>query len=459
MALAFELPARLDKRSRSRLEALASLPDVDPRTLTSVLNMLDPFKDGTITPVGFPDSRGVTSLVMVDTQETTIQQPAGLAAGATWDLHVGLMPYPIVPTSNGSVGSISSTGAVTSSAATTLAGPYFALTGATGASLNPLDVTAAGTTNAFSGSYGALAQSSMYRIVAQAIEVVNTSADLYRNGMAYGYRLPANKSRVGYSPPGASALLEPYVAGIDLTVKPPVRAQELVNAKNTFEGDGRDGLYVINLPSKFANDPPMQTATGVGWVKLPGSRSQSGTDFVYTLSCGSHMGWEQAGGFVTGISQNSSFLVRYRTYIEIFPSVVEGNGLIRLAYPPVPHHPLIEEIINRVISEMPAGCSYTENPLGEWFSKVLDAVSSYAPVLGNALGTVLPGAGFIGKGLGTVASMAKNLAFSEGAKKQALEASSSASKTVAKALQKPNRKNKKLNVAQQNIQPQQAKKR
>lgn len=373
-----------------------ALPDVDPKAVTSVLNLCNPFQDQPINPVGWPDSKAVPSLIMVDTQEATIKQPAGLAAGDTWDMHVGILPLAFQMSTAVSAGGTVLANGVFSAApvASQVYGPYVVFTGATGANLTFTPKQAAATA-AFEGSYGTLAQGSQFRVVAQAIEVVNTSADLYRNGMAYAYRT-SGESTPGYYLPTASPATS-AIGQVAVINRPPSSYNGILNIKTTYEGDGRDGLYIINTPSKFVN--PVKANFGATAV----FSNQSGSlqeDVTYTQGAGPLNDWNVIGGFISGISQNSSFVVRFRTVIEIFPGVSENNGLIRLASAPVPYSPLIEEILTRVLAEMPAGCAYTENPFGEWFSKVVDAVADYAPQIGGALGTVLPGVGLAGKVLG-----------------------------------------------------------
>lgn len=106
---------------------------------------------------------------------------------------------------------------------------------------------------------------------------------------------------------------------------------------------------------------------------------------------------------MTGLAQGSSVVVRFRTYLEIFPQWGEGNGFIRLASRTVPYSPIIDEILTRVLAEMPAGTAYTDNPLGEWFERMLSGVAEYAPQVGDALGMIFPPAKLIGNGLGGVA--------------------------------------------------------
>lgn len=398
MASLVEVPAQTPKRIRSALHALEDRADVDPRALRSVLNLVNPFPDSELLGVGWPDSRSVPSLAMVDTQEFSITQPAGLLAGQTWDCHATVLPFAADGLSGiCSTGTIDRFGIITGAVASTLNGPYVVVTGPTGNSLNPSGPSA-GATIAAAGNYFGLAAGSVFRVVAQGIEVVNTSAQLYKGGMAYGYRIGGDNSQ--YSIQRNPAPATNAYSSVRSMPRVPSLPSNVVNYKNTYEGMAEDGLYIVNTP---VDDKPLESfACGQGLMVFnnPGSMP---SPITLLEGCGPTVGWNIAGGFLTGLAQGSSLVVRFRTYLEIFPQWGENNGFIRLASRTVPYSPIIDEVLTRVLAEMPAGGAYTDNPLGEWFEKVLASVAEYAPQVGDALGMIFPAAKLIGGGLGMAA--------------------------------------------------------
>lgn len=46
------------------------------------------------------------------------------------------------------------------------------------------------------------------------------------------------------------------------------------------------------------------------------------------------------------------------------------------------------------------GVPVGQNPLGEWFNEVLDAVATWAPQVGKAVGNIIPGAAIVGNAIG-----------------------------------------------------------
>jgi hypothetical protein len=373
--------------------------------MQAVLNLLNPCPDGDIVPVGWPDSKAAPSVVLVDTQEVTVTAPTGLATGVTWDLHAGISPYSLNPAGTissfkGSIGAVSGPFDTT-----TFAGPYFALTGASGTAFAPNNTGSGGVTVAFASGYGDIAAPNMFRVVAQAMEVINTSAELYKGGMAYGYRTPTNPNPITFSAqvvPAPAATVWKHTCQTAMNL-PPRNASGVVNFKNVYEGEAKDGLYVINTPAKSTNEPPCGIGANVIMIESP---SESSSFAYWTDHAGPANNWNHCGGFMTGLAQGSSVVIRYRTYMEIFPTMAASQNastLVRLAGQTVPRSPIIDEILARVLCEMPAGTCYKDNPLGEWFSKILEAVASVAPIVGTALSPIFPAAGLIGNGVGAIA--------------------------------------------------------
>lgn len=401
------------------MHALEGRADIDPRALKAILNLVNPFPDTEVVGVGWPDSRSVPSLPMVDTQEFSITAPAGLLAGQTWDAHVCSLPYAADSLGGiGGSGAIDRFGVISAPVAAQVIGPYSVLTALSGTPMNPVN-PGAGVTTAASGSFYSVASGSQFRVVAQGIEVVNTSAALYRGGMAYAYRITGDHTEYSYDSRAAAAT--GTYTSMSSIPRPPNDPNSIVNYKNTYEGMAEDGLYIVNTP---VDKPVESMAFGhhMSFVSQPGSLN---SNIVWVQGCGPVTGWNVAGGFITGLAQGASLVVRFRTYIEIFPSWNDGNGFVRLANRTVPYSPIIDEIITRVLSEMPAGTAFTDNPLGEWFERLLEGVANFAPVVGDAVGMIFPPAKLIGRGIGIGAGAMAGINRKERSKNQNQQASSS----------------------------------
>jgi len=85
------------------------------------------------------------------------------------------------------------------------------------------------------------------------------------------------------------------------------------------------------------------------------------------------------------------------------PTLDEAD-LVVLAAPSPEMDTVALECYSQAMRTMPAGVPVSENPLGEWFSKVIDGIGSVGSSIAPLVGMAHPGAG---AALGAVSSMAK----------------------------------------------------
>ncbi len=112
--------------------------------------------------------------------------------------------------------------------------------------------------------------------------------------------------------------------------------------------------------------------------------------------------WDISGCVFTGHTLTQTFQVTVKYYFERLPTTTNPD-LIVLTKVPAPHDPVVLEIYSRAMWTLPIAVMVKENPLGEWFEDVLNAVSSVLPTIGTALSSFFPPAGVIGSGLGGIA--------------------------------------------------------
>ncbi len=373
--------------------------------MSSTMNLVNPFPDYVPKRTGWPDTKSSGSVVLVDLWEQVVKQPDGLSAGDTWDCHVSLLPQAYRSVTN--VLSMGTTYTI----------------GATGSALDSVNIQTyksglypdvlAGENIAHAYSYGNLTETHAFRIVAQGLEIVNTSAELYRGGTSCAYRYASpygSTSAFTVTSAGTAGSASGVVGLWDVGYRPPAAIADVTNFNNTFIGDAKDGLYVINTPLSHENDVLSIQGRGVAYSKQPGA---PGGTAVACANSGGSTRWCMAGGFMSGLAQNSSLLVKHRIYIEIFPVKWTGettvSPLLRLVNPVTPYSAAAMEMLASVLRDMPAGCPYTENPLGEWFASILDKISTWAPHVGSALSVINPAFGLIGDGVGVGAKGLRKL--------------------------------------------------
>lgn len=395
------------KHAKDSMRRLKDLAGVEEDALDSVLNLCNPFPDYAVKRLGWPSEKATGSVVIVDTYEKVITAPAGLVAGETWDLHAAMLPVPF--TSVFSAEKFVETSGLVSTNTAGLSDASASLVIKTSSSAiggdDPLDplkaAVAVGARQVY--SYGVHAEGSQHRVVAQGIELINTSAALYKGGAVYGYRIPADRTPIYWSHAVAAVPAGEYLGVSCMTGMPPRKPSDLVNYGNTFEGPAADGAYVINAPDDSRNEP---TGTLGGAVVFSDGPGWTDGNVVLTQGSGSLNGWCFSGVMATGLAQNSSFLIRFRTYLEVFPLPHDGNSLIRLTNPTIASNPVINETLSVILRDMPAGCPYTHNPLGEWFESIMESVEAIAPMVGGIFGPI---GGLVGSGVSHLAKGAKKM--------------------------------------------------
>jgi len=383
------------------MNRLKAVHGVHEKAMDATLNLVNPFPDYPVERVGWPDTKSGASVVLVDLWEQTVKQPPDLAAGDTWDCHVAMNPQCF--SGLGYSCGINNDGSFTEAPSFGNNDAVVVCTGVTGQILPAISwSTAQDAFMRFRYNYGPLAEGQPFRVVAQGLEIVNTSAALYKGGSSFAYRYSTPKGRWSRAVTPAANFSQNF----DVTGLTPQQPSQIVNFPNTYVGDAKDGLYVINTPVEIENPVLTHCGQGIYYAQTAGAKASSGV----AVRAGGHNGMCNAGGFLTGLAQGSSLLVKHRVYLEIFPGIFNTAGnpevaFSRLTNLSTPYSPMIMEVLSQVLREMPAGCPYTENPLGEWFASLLEKIEQFAPVVGSAIGTVFPAAGIIGQ----VASKAAKL--------------------------------------------------
>lgn len=439
--------------------------------------LLDAFHDTDINAQDFPT--GVNGKVIIEavTRQVTISKPPTLPAGASWDLHV---------TTNGFAGGTNNIAGFDPALGTSgvNCGAFMDIVGinatTVGQNFGPVGApvlmhrvssgtdTFTGVIN--TGDIGAIDVPPEYlkgpcRLVGIGVELVNTTAPLYKNGSVTVYRLPANYKEftaqvglvesagarvyVGAADVGASTA----AINVDTSMRivagayPPTKLGDAALAQNAAMWNASEGVYLQGLyeripdmepctpvlPAWFNDDADVGVATArvtTPWPTMnysPGAvqrRVAATSPSIGTSNLGAgivnNFQWDalapkliqvpiaRSGAYFAGLHESTTFTMRVRFYIARVPSINEGQ-LYVLARKAVPYDEEFWRLYTQACSALPPGCMFTENPLGEWFNKVLKIVRDYAPIAGHALGTVVPGAALVGKGVGMAAGAVKDM--------------------------------------------------
>lgn len=474
---------------------------------------LDPFHDLQLDNLkGYPDVNTEPTVIVKVRQAVEVSAPRGLPADTNWDCHVALSPIdwakPNSEVVNDDAGVISTgyncagnvlpqgtDGGVPGSVAP--AGSFSDITAVT-ARMDGLVINSvpAGLPNGGDFTYtpghcpnkasdGYAVQNivldnyldfdstdlGVYRIVYSGFEVVNTTAQIYKQGAvtAYEYGHSYETSQLA-GPEDNNASPSGYSVGSYATNtfrSPPNTISEAKIMPGSHTWPAQDGCYCT---AKFLGDNPFQAATMRNYT-IQQNLGKAGTDSGYGASgtAGTFISnglvgdyWDTAtpgssgvsgpsvgaykaarnaapathfsrmstaGAYFTGLSPQSTLFITWRVGLERLPAANKPTFLA-LAQPSATFDPNALLLYNLIANHLPPGCPQGWNDLGKWFTTIANVAKNVIPaafpmvstaqMILNGLGAVkqaqaLPG---VVQGVRDVAGMVRNNSIAGRARQQ-----------------------------------------
>jgi hypothetical protein len=402
-----------------------------------LINSLDPFHDVDVPAAGYPDIESAATVVQCVKYSTTISAPAGLTT-TNWDAHFAMLPN-LYPGTVGTAGGGANTGTTGAGGlghnysspgifvpANYLGGLVWGTNNVGGYTWDrQTSATTIATANNL--AIGNLTPYSLvsgkYRIVGMGFEVHNTTADIYKQGSVTVYRQPVTPTTAVI---GFSTGTQFYGDRMVNTVRqPPALLSDAMLLYGSKTWEAKDGVYVVSKMNNTSN--PLVTPNdlavayicpdrGVGHEQTTSGNSivlpdwsvastTANTSYYGSASNDNVSPYDISGAYFTGLSAASTLTVDVRWYIERCPTADEAQ-LVVLATPSPCYDPHAILIYSHAMCGLPPGVPVGENPLGEWFAKVLRGVASVAPAIGTALNVALPGANTVAE----IATKAANFA-------------------------------------------------
>lgn len=296
------------------------------------------------------------------------------------------------------------------------------------------------------------------RVVGSGFEVVNTTADLYRQGQCCVWRETATPvapfhSFVNMSGP-SDVTVKAVGASARLFPSPPRSFASAMLLPGTRQWKAADGCYVVAAHSSDYNPAtlPDYTITIVPTTEVDDSVyngvSGSWNNTVNTGSCmvTAHADNGQSGAgnvryarpahtypmhlngaIFTGVSEQTTLTLSWNLFLETFPTPADAEILV-LAKPSAQPDEMAMRLYAQVLTSMPVGVMASENPFGEWFAEVVSTITDFLTPGALALG--LPQVAAISKGANVLSKK-----YLEGLKKDtsAKTAPSPAARTLAQS--------------------------
>lgn len=401
-------------RAEKILESLTLRQQLSPEGRDFLLASLDPMHDNPIKDlVGWPDVETAPSVVRCIKQSMTITNPT---ASGPWDLHLVQWPWmsrqkfcsPVRANNNLVLNNIGAPGSDSVWSTGGLCG-YISEPG--GGSVSFAREPNAYLTLADQYSSGPS------RIIGMGVEVNNTTADVYKQGQVFTWRMPQPQIEpncftfrgniYGGALPGYSEI------NFDgqMIMCPPKNSNEAMLIPGTRQWRAEEGCYLVaahvgqeNPPlyvdyvqpvvrlSQIADTTIGETSPGSDLPSLSYNTSLvampvplvSSTS-VYTFPAFRMYPIHLFGALFAGLSAQTSLTVSWNVYLETFPTVADPNILV-LATPSAEYDPIALQLYSHALTTLPVGVPSDWNGFGDWFADVVSKVTDVVTPIGAMLG-------------------------------------------------------------------------
>lgn len=451
-------------RGKDPLEKLCKERLITPEGCDWLKSALDPFHDFQLDNLkGYPDISTEPTVVVQVRQSKAISAPPGIADGETWDCHFALSPVDYAQPGDGiestirgvraQPGMCDHAGLVQYIAANHGGSPLCGRMDGLLINSAPTDSNAGSNMTFTPGHCPTVVTASsrhqhqgihlddfvdfdatdlgVYRIVYSGFEVVNTTAQISKQGSVTVYEY-------GNSYEMASKHeLSPAIASPNTWFRcPPNTLAEAKIMPGAHTWAAQDGCYNT---AKFQTDNPFQSATqrnftfsqnnesaGIQSGYLTASPGSLDIEYGSFASCNTaneaspsyattHFSrMNTTGAYFTGLSSATSLFVTWRVGIERLPSA-NRPMFLALAQPSASYDPNALVLYNLVANALPPGCPQGYNDMGKWFSWIAEkakaAIPTVYPIVRTAaMVAATLGRPLIGGALGALATSLKPMA-------------------------------------------------
>lgn len=420
-------------RSKDPLDKLCEERLISHEGCDWLKSALDPFHDFQLDNLkGYPDISTEPTVVVKVRQSMTLHAPPGLGSEQTWDAHIMLSPVDYAPPDPNSLSTIYACKATPGYGQE--AGSVFYQDASYGGNtkcgrMDGLVVnTVPNTYETFTPGHcppvkGGVAELhgihlddfldfeatdlGVYRIIYSGFEVVNTTAQISKQGSVtvyeYGnsYEVGGKNDRV--TPSGATSQ-DGNISSPNTWFRcPPNTLAEAKIMPGAHTWAAQDGCYNT---AKFQTDNPFQAATQRNFIFSQNNPAKPGSagyltryngqvqhdagsfvshDTIYTDNAievpTTHFSrMNTTGAYFTGLSHETSLFVTWRVGIERLPAANKPMFLA-LAQPSASYDPNALVLYNMVANALPPGCPQGYNDAGKWFSWIAQNAKKAIPTV------------------------------------------------------------------------------
>lgn len=375
---------------------------------------LDPYHDFARPIAGYPDADAFDTIVSAYNYEYNVSKPAG--AAANWDAHVFTLPF---------ASSICSLGNITAGQfVQTADGHNMGLVNVAkddaGGPLFPTAVPVASANfsmtriDTFAGI-----EAGVSRVIGMGIEIIDTTAQLYKQGALTAYKMPTVRNisgNLGYL--NTAGTLQTNLT-VGLISAPPSTVAEAVLYRSSVQWETHEGCYMSVGQEGVVNDFATDTKGALA-ITTDGTFTPATPSLVTNVSATTalqappiltsavaadglkRVNVTQSGVFLSGLHNDATFKVRVRVYVERAPERGDTD-LIPLCSPSAPYDAKALELYSMAVTMLPVAVPVSFNAKGDWWKWIVKVLGEVAPILGGILTPVIgPEAGAIGSAVGGV---------------------------------------------------------
>lgn len=416
LCLTYPIQSNMNPK-KNILDKLVERGKITPDGAQWITTALDPFHDYQHQIAGYPDADGSATVVQCFQYAHDISKPAGSAGN--WDCHIFTNPYHCEAQDNRFY-TDSSEGTAGSSMVDL--GPLFTLGGLvssiscdSGEQLYPVPTSAFAPAN---GTYRSYAASGDIirpdsRVIGFGFEVINTTAELSKQGSCTVYRMPQNPVSKCIPTLDSTGSYFAMLHGRALRCLPstPALATKLAGSQ---QWAAHEGAYVV-VPQSTVENPITNVSTDAAIHLLDGTYGTnhyvltSGTNRCLntpkatgaSLIQGAPIKWipfNSCGVMMTGLSNASTLRLRIKIYVETAPVSLlnaSDSGLTVLATPSAAYDFNALKLYSETINLINAGVPVRMNGFGDFWKGVCNVMGKVAlpalTAIGGAFGQ--PGLG------------------------------------------------------------------
>jgi len=450
-------------RSKDPMHGLCASRQITDEGCDWLKFALDPFHDLQLDNLkGYPDVNTEPTVIVKVRQAIELSAPTDLPAGSNWDCHIALSPIDWAKP-NGRVTDVPSGAMGYNIAAQVL--PQGGGNGKPAGTINQVGTGSSSSVDAVTARLDGLVINSVpagapdggdmtftpghcpaepangysvenitldkyldyddsdlgvYRIVYSGFEVVNTTAQIYKQGAVtvyeYGHSYENAQTTVPFGKAeGSPEVAVPNSLATNQFRSPPNTLAEAKIMPGAHTWPAQDGCYCT---AKFQGDNPFQGATNRNYIinqnnPTAGTRSGYypsgdgnsigsfvspglvGPNYEATISGSANTGYggrpamtqapathfsrmSTAGAYFTGLSPQTTLFVTWRVGIERLPAANKPTFLA-LAQPSATFDPNALLLYNLIANHLPPGCPQGWNDLGKWFNQIANVAKRVIP--------------------------------------------------------------------------------